>query len=128
MKGIALSFFSLAVLSAVIGMTWGIIMAMTGDHGTAPAHAHLNLVGWVTLAIFGFYYHLVPQAAEGLLPRLHLGAAGLGVAVMVPGIALAVTGQGEALAAIGSILTLLSMLMFAAVVLRNRSPMPVPAE
>ncbi len=128
MKGIALSFFSLAVLSAVIGMTWGIIMAMTGDHGTAPAHAHLNLVGWVTLAIFGFYYHLVPQAAEGLLPRLHLGAAALGVAVMVPGIALAVTGQGEALAAIGSILTLLSMLMFAAVVLRNRSPMPVPAE
>mgnify|MGYP000135283016 CR=1 FL=1 len=119
MNGISKAFMLLALLWIIIGMAWGIQMAAANDHTMAPAHAHLNLVGWVTFAIFAFYYHLVPAAGRGLLPKLHLAAAVAGVVLMVPGIAMAVTRQGEALAKAGSVLTILSMLIFAAVMLRS---------
>ncbi len=119
MNGIARYFMGLAVLWVIIGMIWGIQMSATHNHTLSPAHAHLNLVGWVGFAIFAFYYHLVPGAGDGMLAMLHLGVAVAGVVLMVPGIAMAVTEQGETLAKIGAILTLLSMLIFAVVILRG---------
>ena len=44
-----------------------------------PAHAHLNLIGWSTLGLFGIYYHLVPYAGETLLARIHFAVATGGV-------------------------------------------------
>lgn len=117
MTGIARRFFALAVLAGVCGMIWGIQMAASGDHLMFPAHAHLNLLGWVGCAIFGFYYHLVPTS--GWLPRAHFALAAAGLVTLVPGIALAEMGGSAAPAGIGSILTLLSMLTFAVVVLRG---------
>ncbi|MDX2483628.1 MAG: hypothetical protein QNK42_08195 [Pseudodonghicola sp.] len=119
MKGIARYFMLLALLWVILGMIWGIQMAATQDHSLAPAHAHLNLVGWVTFAIFAFYYQLVPGSDAGLLPKLHIAAAVPGVGLMIPGIAMALTKQGETLAQIGSLLTLISILIFALVVLRS---------
>ena len=43
-------FFLLAVISALGGMVWGIQMSASGDHSLSPAHGHLNLIGWVSLA------------------------------------------------------------------------------
>jgi len=40
---------------------------------------------------------------------------------MVPGIYLAVTGQGETLAKIGSLLAVVTMLVFLVAILRNRA-------
>jgi hypothetical protein len=71
------------------------------------------------MALFGIYYALTPQAAAGMLPKAHFGIALAGLAAMVPGIVLAVTGQGETLAKIGSVLTILSILIFLATVLRH---------
>ncbi len=119
MKGIARYFMLLALIWVILGMVWGLQMAATHDHTLAPAHAHLNLVGWVTFAIFAFYYHLVPAAASGLLPKLHLALALSGVVLMIPGIAMVLTRKGETLAQIGSLLTLFSMVIFALVVWRS---------
>ncbi len=121
MKGIAFYFMALAVISVTLGMVWGIQMSATGNHTLSPAHAHLNLIGWVTMAIFALYYHLVPGAAQGKLAKVHLVLAGLGLGLIVPGIVMAVTQQGETLAKIGSVLTLLSMLVFLAVVTTSRA-------
>jgi hypothetical protein len=119
MRNIAFYFFAAAVLCVTCGMFWGIHMAISGDHTMAPAHAHLNLVGWTTMGLFGLYYTVTPAAAETTLAKVHLGFAVLGVLCIVPGIALAVWGSGEALAAIGSILTVISMLIFLVTVFRN---------
>ena len=120
MKGIAFYFMVLAVVSVVLGMVWGIQMSATQNHNLSPAHAHLNLIGWVSMALFAIYYHLVPSAAQGMLPKLHLLIAVVGLGTIGPGIVMALTQQGEALAKIGSILTLVSMLMFLAVVVTSR--------
>ena len=72
------------------------------------------------MAIFAVYYHLVPAAAQGILAKLHLAAAVAGLVLIVPGIVMALTQQGEALAKIGSILTLLSMVFFLIIVFTSR--------
>jgi hypothetical protein len=38
----------------------GIAMSISGVHNVTGAHAHANLLGWVTMAIFGVYYALAP--------------------------------------------------------------------
>jgi hypothetical protein len=119
MRGIGFYFFLAAVLCVTLGMLWGIQMAISGDHALAPAHAHLNLVGWVTMGLFGVYYTLTPTAAASRLAKIHLGLAIAGVIVMVPGIAIVLTGGGEGMAAGGSMLTAASMLVFLYTVFKN---------
>ena len=127
MRGIAFYFLCAAILADLIGMSWGIQMSAAGDHKLAGAHAHLNLVGWVTLSIFAFYYHLVPDAQAGLLPKLHLACAIGGLALLVPGIVMAIRGQDMTLAKAGSALTLASMALFLLVVLRQGMQKPQTA-
>ena len=119
MKGIAFAFFATGALAVTVGMLWGIQMSISQDHALAPAHAHLNLVGWATMGLFGTYYALTPHAAASGLAKIHYVIALLGIVAMVPGIALAITGQGELFAAIGSLLTLASMLVFLYTVFRH---------
>jgi hypothetical protein len=119
MRGVGFLFFAAGALCVALGMGWGILMGITQDHSMAGAHAHLNLVGWVTLALFGVYYTLTPQAARSGLARVHLLVAVVGVATMVPGIALTIGGGTETLAIAGSLITFLSMLIFLFTVLRH---------
>lgn len=116
MHGVSRWFFITAVLSILTGMSWGILMSATQDHSLSPAHGHLNLIGWVTMAIFAFYYHVVPQAARGWVPKLHFALALAGLVTIVPGIAIVLSGNGDVLAKLGSVLTLASMVVFAFVV------------
>ena len=119
MRDIAFVFFLAAVLCVTGGMIWGLQMAASNDHSMVGAHAHLNLVGWATMALFAIYYRLTPQAARGWLPRIHAAAAILGVGIMVPGIALATTGGSPGLAILGSLLVFASMLIFLVTVVRH---------
>ena len=54
MKASSLS-FQAGVVLLVVGMIWGIQMGISKDHAALPAHAHLNLLGFVSLFLFGFY-------------------------------------------------------------------------
>ena len=46
-------------------------MAASNDHSMKPVHAHLNLLGWVTLTLFGLFYRAVPIAAATTLAKVH---------------------------------------------------------
>ena len=119
MKGLAFWFMALGVISALTGMGWGIYMAGTQDHGLSPAHGHLNLLGFVAFSIFAFYYHLIPGADVGRLPKVHFALSVVGLVVVVPGIVLAIQEVTEVLAASGSVISALGMLCFLVVVLRG---------
>ena len=119
MKGIALYFFVTATVAVTLGMIWGIQMSASQDHTLSGAHAHLNLVGWATMALFGIYYHLTPAAAEAMLAKIHYAVALAGLVIMIPGIVQAIRQTGETLAKVGSILTLASMAIFLFTVLAN---------
>jgi hypothetical protein len=63
---IALWFFAVAPIYVLVGMSLGIFMGATEDFTLAPAHAHLNLIGWVTMALYGTFYALAPSAPRKL--------------------------------------------------------------
>jgi hypothetical protein len=43
----------LAGLYFFIGVALGVGMGLSGDHHLFPLHAHINLLGWVSMALFG---------------------------------------------------------------------------
>ena len=96
----------------LVGMCFGVWMSATQDHTLAPAHAHLNLIGGVLMAIFGGFYTLFPAVAQTMLAKIQVAATHLAVWFMFPGIIMALQGQGEALAKIGSVLGILAVLLF----------------
>lgn len=112
-------FFVMAATFALCGMVWGIQMSASHDHSLSPAHGHLNLIGFVAMSVFGTFYALTPRAAESRLAVVHFVLTTATVIVLTPGIVLAITQRGEMLAQIGSILAVLSMAIFAFVVLRH---------
>lgn len=119
MKHVATRFFITGAIFALLGMIWGIQMSATHDHTLSPAHGHLNLIGFVAMAVFGTFYALSPTAAASRLAGMHYLLTTASVVVLVPGIALAISGSGEALAKIGSVLALASMALFTFVVFRH---------
>lgn len=114
MRGLAYFCIVSAAMYALAGMAFGIVMAASHDHTLMTVHAHLNLLGWVSMAIYGLYYHAVPAAAATRLAKVHVGVATLGLWIMIPGIAMAVLGMTEGPAIAGSLLTILGMLLFTA--------------
>ncbi len=121
MRGVALWFFVSAAIYVTLGMLLGIAMSASQDHAMAPVHAHLNLIGWASMGLMGLYYHAVPSAAESRLAWTHFGITTLAVWLMIPGIALALRQITEVMAIAGSMLALLSMLLFIYIVVTTRT-------
>src|SRR5690242_6256694 len=98
-------FLRVAVLYAVAGMALGIFMAMSEDHSQMPTHAHVNLLGWASMALYAVVYRLWPQAAASPLARWHFWLANIGALVLVLGIAGIMAGEPgfEVMAAAGSL-------------------------
>src|SRR3569833_285472 len=94
MKSLPYWFIGLGTLFALAGMVLGIYMGMSEDHSLIDAHAHNNLIGYVTMIIYGVYYRLVPAATGKLLATFHFWVALAGAATF--GIGLALTLQGFA--------------------------------
>lgn len=112
MKNAGTIYFGTAAIFALIGMAWGIQMSASGDHSLAPAHGHLNLIGFVTIAIFGTFYTLSPAAAASKLCLVHYILTVVAVVMMAPGIAMAIMGTGETLAKVSSIIGIVAMGLF----------------
>ena len=113
MRTIATRFFATGAIFALCGMVWGIVMSATQDHTLSPAHGHLNLIGFVVMTVSGTFYALSPAAAASKLAGLHYWLSLAAVLAIVPGIVMAISGSGETLAKIGSVLTLAAMALFA---------------
>lgn len=120
MKASVLSFRA-AVTFVVAGMIWGLVMGISGDHATLAAHAHLNLLGWVSLFLFGIYYRLHPwlEDAKGASAQVWIWI--VGTIILAIGVALVDTGRavGDPIAGVGSVIVLLDMLLFGWLVFRS---------
>ena len=121
------TFLRLAVICALIGMIWGNFMGITHQYTTATAHTHLNLLGWVSMSLYGLYYRVMPHAAVGRLPQVHLWLSVASLLVMVPAIALVKLEYPPTISMAGPLLgataisTLLSMVLFVIIVFRSTS-------
>jgi Na+/phosphate symporter len=117
-------FFKTAIVWLILGIGAGLQMAISGDHGAFPAHAHINLLGWVTSAIFGGYYALNPGKAARKIAMIHYGLFNIGLVIMLPALYLMLHGGYTAIepvVAVGSLIVAAAVLVFAFVVFSNAS-------
>lgn len=71
MTGAARSFFILALLYAIAGMSLGLYMGMSQDHSQMPVHAHAMVLGWLMSGFFAFFYHFFPDIGRSSLASVH---------------------------------------------------------
>lgn len=88
MPRVSLWFFAVAPVYVLIGMGFGMFMGASEDFTLAPAHAHLNLLGWVTLALYGTFYALAGAKASNRLAWTTFCLGNAAVIVMFPSLAL----------------------------------------
>jgi len=112
MKRVDIYFLLLATILLICGAVLGIVMGSREDFQLTPVHAHLNLAGWASLALFGLTYRAYPQLAATKLARYHFLVSATGSVLLPIGIGLAVLRNAPALAIVSSILWLLGVLMF----------------
>ena len=94
MNRLALAFFTTGALCVLGGMIWGVLMASSNDHTMMPAHAHLNLMGWATLALMGTFYAL--SGRNDQLGWVNYCLSTLSVVVSIPAIAMLLGGNTAA--------------------------------
>ena len=119
MLRIDLSFLLLAVACLLIGVMMGIGMGIAHNFQFAPVHAHLNLVGFVLLSVFGLTYKLYPALQRSRLALPHLAASGLGALMFPIGIYISISREFPAVAILGSLIVLGGVLLFAANLIWN---------
>ena len=112
-----------AALYAQVGMALGLYMGVSGDHSLFPAHAHINVLGWVTLALYGIVYRIYPDAADSRLAPWHFWLANIGALLLVIGITGIVSGheQFAPVAGSGAVVSILGGAVFVRI-LSSRDP------
>jgi hypothetical protein len=133
MKRVDVYFLLLATVLLICGAVLGIVMGAREDFQLVPVHAHLNLAGWASLALFGLTYRAYPQIAATSLARYHFIVSATASVLLPIGIGLAVLRNSPGLAMFASILWLLGVLMFLTQLLRlmrreSDAPALAPAE
>jgi cbb3-type cytochrome oxidase subunit 1 len=112
MGRIDVRFVATGVAFGLFGMAFGIWMGITQEIQYAHLHAHINLVGWVAMILFGLTYRAYPAMGRSGLARLHYWVALIGAVTFLPGIYLATFEGVIIFAVVGSLLTLASMALF----------------
>lgn len=108
-------YLRLSVIYIVLGVTLGNVMGATGDHSLHPVHAHINLLGWVGMSIFAFFYRAFPAAAMGKLARVQFWIYVPGTVVQMVTLTLLIRGNAEMEKILGpaSMLVGVTFLLFA---------------
>ncbi len=107
--------FRAALVFFAVGVGMGFAMSMAQDFTLRPVHVHVNLLGWVSFALYAVIYRFFPEAAALRAARIQIGAAVVGLPVMMTGLALVVYGAiepGLPLLVVGELLTVGSTALF----------------
>jgi len=128
MPRIAQLYFKTAVLFLIVGIVMGLNMAISQDHSVIGAHAHCNLLGWVSMAIFGGYHALNPQKAEKRLAIIQYYVYTVGLVLLVPSLYLMLQGNVavEPIVGISSFIVFAGVLLFAFIVFSSEKVVVAP--
>ncbi|MET0336269.1 MAG: hypothetical protein ABW063_00760 [Caulobacter sp.] len=119
MSRLSMAFFTAGALCGLIGMGWGVYMGASHDHSTFPAHAHLNLLGWVSLFLMGGFYAFLGDRAPAKLGWANFILSAVGAITMAPALALLLKGNPGMEPAVGvtSLIAFAGMITFVVAVL-----------
>ncbi|GAB3427679.1 cbb3-type cytochrome c oxidase subunit I [Massilia solisilvae] len=106
----------LAILYLVLGVVMGIAMGASRNFTLMPVHAHVNLLGWATMALAGLVYTVFPAAGGSRLAKVHFWLANISMPVMVVALSMVLLGNHavEPVLALSEILAAAGVAAFAA--------------
>jgi hypothetical protein len=117
--------FVYSTCCVIIGMSLGIWMGISEDHSLGPVHAHLNVIGWLSMAVVGLYHRGTGRAASRL-DKAQVITLCLGIPALVGGLAVFMLSTDDALLGIifpialaGTFLCLGSMLLLLVIVIKD---------
>ena len=104
----------IAAVYLVVGVSFGIGMAAMQKFQFAPVHAHINLLGWATMALSGLIYDRFPRAGGSRLGVIHFWSFNLLTPVLLAGLLFMFAGHPELepVMVVGSLGVLASLLLF----------------
>lgn len=121
---IDVAFIRVALLYVAVGMAMGIYMSAINDHSLMPAHAHIQLLGWTSMALYALIYRTWPGMMKSPLAKWHFWFANIGALVLnigVTGIYAGYLERFEIYAKIGSAISLIGMITFVIIAFRGTS-------
>ena len=87
------NFLLIGSLYLLVGLGFGMYMGATGKHTFIPVHAHINLLGFTLMSIFGLAYRLMPELAGSALATAHFWLHQIGALVLLVALFLMFSGQ-----------------------------------
>lgn len=112
----------IAVIYFFIGLLFGLYMSATHVFKLATIHVHVNLLGWMSLAIIGLIYVHFPKLEKTVAAKVHFWLHNIGLPIMMIGIACAILGVSPIffpIATVGGALTVLGVFFFGYNILWN---------
>ena len=107
-----LIFIGTALACLLVGEGLGIYMGIAQDFLLVPAHVHLNLLGWVTLAAFGLMHRAYPALAASRMAGFQCGLAIIANIAMPAGLAVMLLTHDAAVVKYASLGVILATLLF----------------
>jgi hypothetical protein len=120
-NGLGVKWIKMAAIYLVIGILLGIHMGKSHDHTLAPVHAHINLLGWASMAIIGVLHQLFAKQLVNKIAVAQFWLHQLAFPVMMVSLAFLLKGNAamDPVTGIASLVVGVSVLLFAYNVLRN---------
>ncbi len=118
MSKVTVNFIKCAMIYFALAMILGVTMTIAGpNYPLRPIHTHFNLLGWMSMMIFGVAYHILPRFSgvplwSDKLSVVHLWVANIGLIGMAIGWWLQSQGVGFVPLHIFSLVQGVSVVMF----------------
>ena len=111
----------IAVVYFLIGISLGLYMSVTHKFVLSTVHVHMNLLGWVSLAIAGILYLLFPHLPLTSAAKAHFWLHNIGLPLMMIGLIFVVYGNHAFIpvTAIGGTLIVIAVIIFTINVLQH---------
>ncbi|MEK4229234.1 cytochrome-c oxidase [Solibacillus sp. FSL H8-0538] len=75
-------FIKISGVYLVIAVILGLVMGIIQNFSFSSVHAHLNLLGWVSMAIFGIIYSIYKNVGKTKLAKTHFWLHNIGLPIM----------------------------------------------
>ncbi|HEV2610849.1 MAG TPA: hypothetical protein VGU61_11325 [Noviherbaspirillum sp.] len=120
-SSVGIIWIKLAIVYLMIGVGIGIAMGASENFTLRPVHAHINLLGWATMALAGLIYSVFPQAGMSKLAKVHFWLNNISLPVMAIALSLLVNGHREIVPVLAAseIAAALGIIVFAANIFLN---------
>jgi hypothetical protein len=128
MSRLPLLYILAAATCLIGGVAMGIGMGIAHDFRLAPVHAHLNLLGWTSLSLFGLAHRAWPELTRSRAAWVQFALCATAAFVFPAGIYLSIEHGNPALAIAASFAWMAGALMFlvrVAMLAFARAPRPM---